>query len=68
MQFYGLNELREKYLSFFEGKGHLRLPSFRLFLRMIKHFINQCRYDSFKTILYRRTNTSEKRVTTCQNA
>ena len=27
---YGLNELREKFLSFFEGKGHLRLPSFSL--------------------------------------
>ncbi len=26
----GLNELREKYLSFFESKGHLRLPSFPL--------------------------------------
>lgn len=26
----GLNEIREKYLSFFEGKGHLRLPSFPL--------------------------------------
>ena len=25
MQWTGLNELREKYLSFFEGKGHLRL-------------------------------------------
>ena len=28
MQWTGLNELREKYLSFFEGKGHLRLGSF----------------------------------------
>ena len=27
---YGLNELREMFLSFFEGKGHLRLPSFSL--------------------------------------
>ena len=27
---YGLNELREMYLSFFETKGHLRLPSFSL--------------------------------------
>ena len=25
MQWTGLNELREKYLSFFESKGHLRL-------------------------------------------
>ena len=27
---YGLNELREMFLSFFETKGHLRLPSFSL--------------------------------------
>jgi len=27
---YGLNELREMYLKFFESKGHLRLPSFSL--------------------------------------
>ena len=27
---YGLNELREIFLSFFESKGHLRLPSFSL--------------------------------------
>ena len=26
----GLNELREKFLKFFEAKGHLRLPSFSL--------------------------------------
>ena len=30
MQYRGLNELREMYLSFFESKGHLRLPSFSL--------------------------------------
>ena len=30
MQWTGLNELREKYLSFFESEGHLRLPSFSL--------------------------------------
>ena len=27
---YGLNQLREMFLSFFESKGHLRLPSFSL--------------------------------------
>ena len=30
MQYTGLNDLREKFLSFFEEKGHLRLPSFPL--------------------------------------
>ena len=30
MQWTGLNELREKYLAFFQSKDHLRLPSFSL--------------------------------------
>ena len=30
MQWTGLNELREKYLHYFETKGHLRLGSFPL--------------------------------------
>ena len=30
MQWTSLNDLREKYLSFFESKGHLRLPSYSL--------------------------------------
>ncbi|MCT8976926.1 alanine--tRNA ligase [Clostridium sp. CX1] len=30
MEKLGLNQLREMYLSFFEGKGHLRLPSYPL--------------------------------------
>ena len=30
MKWTGLNKLREMYLSFFESKGHLRLPSFPL--------------------------------------
>ena len=30
MEWTSLNDLREKYLSFFESKGHLRLPSFPL--------------------------------------
>jgi len=30
MKWTGLNELRERYLAFFESKGHLRLPSYPL--------------------------------------
>ncbi|MBQ8583576.1 MAG: alanine--tRNA ligase [Clostridia bacterium] len=30
MKWTSLNDIREKYLSFFESKGHLRLPSFSL--------------------------------------
>ena len=30
MKWTGLNEVREKYLAFFESKGHLRLPSYSL--------------------------------------
>ena len=29
-KYYGLNELREMFLAFFESKGHLRLDSFPL--------------------------------------
>ena len=30
MKPFGVNDLREMYLKFFETKGHLRLPSFSL--------------------------------------
>ena len=43
MQYRGLNELREMYLSFFETKGHLRLPSFSLIPQhdlSLLHFIS----------------------------
>ena len=41
MEWTGLNELREKYLAFFESKGHLRLPSFSLVPRDDKTLAGQ---------------------------
>ena len=45
MEKYGVNELRKKYLNFFESKGHLAMKSFSL----VPHNDNslaadQCRY------------------------
>ena len=39
---YGVNELREMFLSFFESKGHLRLPSFSL-IPQRRHKNGNCR-------------------------
>ena len=36
MKYMGLNELREKYLRFFESKNHLRLDSFPLIPKMTR--------------------------------
>ena len=35
---FGLNELREMFLAFFESKGHLRLPAFPLSPRTTPHY------------------------------
>ena len=43
MEKFGLNQLREMFLSFFESKGHLRLPSFSLIPQRVKLCCNdQC--------------------------
>ena len=39
MKWTSLNDLREKFLSFFESKGHLRLPSFSLIPRNDKSLL-----------------------------
>ena len=67
MEWTGLNELREKYLSFFESKGHLRLPSFSL----IPHNDNSLLLINSGMAPMKKYFTGEvtpprKRVTTCQ--
>ncbi len=68
MQWTGLNELREKYLSFFESKGHLRLPSFPLMPAADEAsllLINSGMAPMKKWFLGLET-PPRKRVTTCQ--
>jgi len=67
MKWTGLNELREKYLSFFEGKAHLRLPSFSLVPQNDKSLllINSGMAPMKKYFTGEITPPS-KRVTTCQ--
>ena len=67
MEWTGLNELREKYLSFFEGKGHLRLPSFSLVPQHDKSLllINSGMAPMKKWFTGEET-PPRKRVTTCQ--
>lgn len=67
MEWTGLNELREKYLSFFESKGHLRLPSFSLVPQHDKSLllINSGMAPMKKWFTGEET-PPRKRVTTCQ--
>jgi len=67
MKWTGLNELRETYLSFFEEKGHTRLPSFSLVPHGDKSLflINSGMAPMKKYFLGQETPPS-KRVTTCQ--
>src|SRR5574344_2880101 len=63
----GLNEIRERYLSFFESKGHLRLPSFSLVPRNDPSIllINAGR-TPMKPYFTGAEVPPRKRVTTCQ--
>jgi alanyl-tRNA synthetase len=67
MEFTGLNELREKYLTFFESKDHLRLQSFPLVPQEDKSLllINSGMAPLKKYFLGQIVPPS-KRVTTCQ--
>ncbi len=67
MKWMGLNELREKYLSFFEKKGHLRLKSFPLVPQGDNSLllINSGMAPMKKWFLGQET-PPKNRVTTCQ--
>ncbi len=63
----GLNELREMYLSFFESKGHLRLPSFSLVpLNDPSILLINAGMTPLKPYFTGRETPPNKRVTTCQ--
>ena len=67
MQWTGLNELREKYLSFFESKGHLRLPSFSLVPNNDKSLLLiNSGMAPMKKYFTGEVTPPRKRVTTCQ--
>ena len=67
MKWTGLNELREKYLSFFESKGHLRLPSFSLVPQNDKSLLLiNSGMAPMKKYFTGEVTPPRKRVTTCQ--
>ncbi len=67
MQWTGLNELREKYLSFFESKGHLRLGSFSLVPNNDKSLLLiNSGMAPMKKFFTGEEEPPRRRVTTCQ--
>ena len=67
MENLGLNEIREKYLSYFEGKGHLRLPSFSLVPQNDKSLLLiNAGMAPLKPYFTGKEKPPSKRVTTCQ--
>ncbi len=67
MKWTGLNELREKYLSFFESKEHLRLPSFPLIPKDDNSLLLiNSGMAPMKKYFTGEVTPPRKRVTTCQ--
>lgn len=67
MQKLGLNELRERYLKFFEGKDHLRLPSFPLVPQNDPSILLiNAGMTPLKPYFTGQEEPPRKRVTTCQ--
>jgi len=67
MEKLGLNQIREKYLSFFESKGHLRLPSFSLVPENDKSLLLiNAGMAPLKPYFKGEIEPPRRRVTTCQ--
>ena len=67
MKWTSLNELREKYLAFFESKGHLRLPSFSLIPNNDKSLLLiNSGMAPMKKFFTGEEEPPRNRVTTCQ--
>ncbi len=67
MQYMGLNEIREKYLAFFESKEHLRLPSFSLIPQGDKSLLLiNSGMAPLKPYFTGEQTPPRRRVTTCQ--
>lgn len=67
MQWTSLNDLREKYLSFFESKGHLRLDSFSLIPKGDKSLLLiNSGMAPMKKYFTGEVTPPRNRVTTCQ--
>ncbi len=67
MKWMGLNEIREKYLAFFESKEHLRLPSFSLVPQGDKSILLiNAGMTPMKKYFTGEVTPPKNRVTTCQ--
>lgn len=67
MKWMGLNEIREKYLEFFESKGHMRLPSFSLVPQGDKSILLiNAGMTPMKKYFTGEVTPPAKRVATCQ--
>lgn len=67
MNYMGLNEIREKFLSFFESKGHLRLNSFSLVPHNDKSLLLiNSGMAPMKKFFTGEITPPSRRVTTCQ--
>lgn len=67
MEWTGLNELREKFLSFYESKGHTRLPSFPLIPQGDKSLLLiNSGMAPMKKFFTGEVTPPNTRVTTCQ--